>query len=320
MLEKEHELLDGLDALKEFGAWCNDREMWQRKTLPPASCSEASFTVYEDASEAGTNGEYILWASSVMFSRLLGDGAALGLFDLSGATIVEVGAGCGLLSLTAASLGARTVVATEQDTMMPHLAMTLEANRPALSKSCRKGCQISAKPLDWLQQDAHIKDVLAQLAASGQGGADGSNTGGRGAGGGHTGASPTFVIGSDITYNPKLHGPLLDTLVALCSPSSGGKEEERADQPPRTRVLLAHDDTATPLCKTRRAEFFERGAPARGFRVRELDLRRFAERQPAFYGSTVKVFELVLEARAAAGEGSEGGEGGESSPAAGQDA
>ena len=29
------------DALKEFGAWCNDREMWQRKTLPPASCCGA---------------------------------------------------------------------------------------------------------------------------------------------------------------------------------------------------------------------------------------------------------------------------------------
>ena len=70
---------------------------------------------------------------SGMFSRFLADYFACEGRG-RGSRVIEVGAGCGLLSLAAACGGA-SVLATEQSSMVAHLEMTMAANRAALDQA-----------------------------------------------------------------------------------------------------------------------------------------------------------------------------------------
>ena len=114
--------------------------------------------------------------------------------------MLEVGAGCGVVSLASLRLGATTVTATEQRSMVPHLRLTTERNAAAIAE-CSGRMRVRA--LEWGSPD------------------DAEHASGKE-------AAPDLVIGSDATYNPKLHALLARTLLDVC------------DEP--TCVILAHDE------------------------------------------------------------------------------
>lgn len=123
-----------------------------------------------------------LWALACVQGKI--DGAARGGSPF---TVVELGAGCGLLSLVLACLGAH-VLATEQQGVLGNLAHNVTSNAYARGK-----CEYAE--LAWTHED-QVLGLASRLDDS----------------------KPDLIVGTDVVYAPTLVEPLLRTIWLLSRP------------------------------------------------------------------------------------------------------
>jgi predicted nicotinamide N-methyase len=97
-------------------------------------------------------------------------------------TVIELGAGCGLVGLCAASIGSNDVILTDLEEAVPILTRNVEAN------ACSGSVQVAQ--LRWGNAE-DLLNIASKLSGD------------------------LLVVGSDIVWEPKLFAPLLATLVAL---------------------------------------------------------------------------------------------------------
>eukprot|EP00668_Euglena_longa_P016052 GGOE01020253.1.p3 GENE.GGOE01020253.1~~GGOE01020253.1.p3 ORF type:complete len:163 (-),score=36.30 GGOE01020253.1:157-645(-) len=98
--------------------------------------------------------------------------------------MVELGAGCGLVSLVCAAMGCRQVFATEHPGMVSWLQKNV-AHNPSLRSA------VTVLPLDWME----VRGAAWPWPEP-----------------------PEVIAGSDLTYDEELHPALLDALQYLAGP------------------------------------------------------------------------------------------------------
>ena len=126
-----------------------------------------------------------------------------------GKRVLELGAGTGIVGLTAAAKGAKSVILTDQPEMMPLLEQNIASNDLSVNAK--------AVPLLWGCDQEETISCLIDSASSID---DASKQ------------TPIFdvICGSDILYSPENLELLLDTIVQVCTPS---KTEVVLAYPPR---------------------------------------------------------------------------------------
>jgi len=103
-------------------------------TTTTTTTTTIELEVEQRATGAGSTG-MVVWNSSLLLSRLLERMAATDPGILAGQTVLELGCGTGLGSLTAAALGARSVLATDGNPSVVELAESnLARNRSKLPR------------------------------------------------------------------------------------------------------------------------------------------------------------------------------------------
>mmetsp|Transcript_8757 Transcript_8757/g.29077 ORF Transcript_8757/g.29077 Transcript_8757/m.29077 type:complete len:638 (-) Transcript_8757:266-2179(-) len=131
-----------------------------------------------------------VWDSSVVLSKAIERWAARGSAGLAGKVVVELGAGCGLVGLTAAALGAH-VTLTDLPENVPLLAANVSANRDAVSPPGKPPQTLQARSLDWT---APLPTDLA--------------------------ASADLIVGTDLFYHGCPVEDLASTLASLARPDA----------------------------------------------------------------------------------------------------
>eukprot|EP00850_Spirogloea_muscicola_P022939 SM000319S12267 [mRNA] locus=s319:53592:55855:+ [translate_table: standard] len=132
--------------------------------------------------KAGVTGS-VLWDSGVILAKFLEHAADTGALSLKGASVVELGAGCGLVgSCVAALLGAR-VVLTDVFGQLALLEKNLRENIPELVASG----YATARELTWGDE------IDADLVSP----------------------APDYVVASDVVFSHEAVGSLVHTLEAL---------------------------------------------------------------------------------------------------------
>lgn len=121
-----------------------------------------------------------------------------------GKRVLEIGSGCGLLGITAASLGAKEVVLTDLAEQQIILKENIDLNRYLWSSSCN--CQ--AEILLFGDKVTGDFDVL---------------------------------IGSDIGYDNSLHAPIAETLKSFCSRQMFNKQSEADEIINKFKILLVEE-------------------------------------------------------------------------------
>jgi Lysine methyltransferase len=179
-------------------------------TIPPSSQSKqqhafqvvVELQIEQGSAAAGTTG-LAVWNSSLLLSRLLSRLAAQQqsswpLSFLQNQNVVELGCGTGLVSLTAALLGAARVVATDGNPNVVALAQrNIQTNRDKLLHSSQllssSSCDISARQLSWGLMDAmdYSSETTTETTAT------------------------NWVIGSDLTYNAASWRILAETMATI---------------------------------------------------------------------------------------------------------
>jgi len=173
------------NSLNLPGRWEPKEKMWVREWA--VRCGgrlgkDMHVEVLEDPWSSDTTGCNFIWPASLALARFMellaveqgwGDGGTVT------PRVVELGAGCGLVALTAAALGA-CVIATERHASMQTLQQSLARNQSQVP--------VSAAVLEW--------------------GASASNTGSQL-------QMADLVLASDVTFSDELLEPLAVTLVEL---------------------------------------------------------------------------------------------------------
>ncbi|EOD15269.1 hypothetical protein EMIHUDRAFT_459334 [Emiliania huxleyi CCMP1516] len=134
-----------------------------------------------------------VWDSSVVLSKAIERWAARGSAGLAGLpskAVVELGAGCGLVGLTAAALGAH-VTLTDLPENVPLLAANVSANRDAVAPPGKPPQTLQARSLDWT---APLPTDLA--------------------------ASADLIVGTDLLYHGCPVEDLASTLASLARPDA----------------------------------------------------------------------------------------------------
>ena len=230
---------------KKMKKQINNNKKRKRK-LQGEIAEESLLRFHQDTAACLHHTGGIVWETSVLLLQYLlhqfqqqekSDFPSLG-------SVIEVGAGCGLLGQgLAASLSSeqcRTIVQTETAQVLVNLQSNLQQNRSIIDSnnnnciaeddlsSSAKQSRIQAYALDWTsyKQDAQS----AQLAAH----------------------SFDTVLGTDVIFNPNLVEPLLQTLAFLCRKPNGV-------------VYICVQER----CAASHAQFI-RQAPDYGFEVQEL--------------------------------------------------
>ena len=123
-----------------------------------------------------------------------------------GKCVLELGAGTGIVGLTAAAKGAKSVILTDQPEMVPLLEQNIASNDLSVNTK--------AVPLLWGCDQEETISSLAEASST----MDGAST-----------ETPFFdvICGSDILYSPENLPLLLDTIIQVCTPS-------------KTEVVLAY--------------------------------------------------------------------------------
>ncbi len=123
-----------------------------------------------------------------------------------GKRVLELGAGTGIVGLTAAAKGAKSVILTDQPEMIPLLEQNIASNDLSVNAM--------ALPLLWGCDQEETMSSLIEASSSMD---DASKQ------------APIFdvICGSDILYSPENLELLLDTIVQVCTPS-------------KTEVVLAY--------------------------------------------------------------------------------
>ena len=98
----------------------------------------------------------IVWESAFCLAQLLQrDGGK----RVRGKRVVELGAGAGLLGMSAAKLGAENVLLTDHPSAMPLLRRNVARNFPNPDDTDTDTARVSCLPLDWLDAN-HLSAVL----------------------------------------------------------------------------------------------------------------------------------------------------------------
>ena len=126
-MEERYEL-DSQDALCRAGCWSSIDQMWVRSwevnlnLIGENGKEEMSVKIelLEDPSDTDENGKHFLWPSSIALARFVESMAHEEGWSIKRPSVLELGAGCGLVSITASLLGARTL-ATDRAEVLPFL-------------------------------------------------------------------------------------------------------------------------------------------------------------------------------------------------------
>eukprot|EP00614_Pseudopedinella_elastica_P007448 CAMPEP_0172589962 /NCGR_PEP_ID=MMETSP1068-20121228/8475_1 /TAXON_ID=35684 /ORGANISM="Pseudopedinella elastica, Strain CCMP716" /LENGTH=353 /DNA_ID=CAMNT_0013385635 /DNA_START=94 /DNA_END=1156 /DNA_ORIENTATION=- len=211
--------------------------------LVETSCSGLTLPTLPDGrtvdivqrAEVGLGGR--LWATAIALSTHLAEGRA---GDLQGKRVIELGCGHGACGLFAAGLGA-SVLLTDGDPVPLRLAEeNVEANFDS-GINLRETSAVSVATFKW-------SPSLPEKV--------------------YSGGPYDLVIGSDISYARRSHGPLLDTIATLLSPKTWPTRGE-APQTKKTDVdhKLTSDDASTQapgnLEQFRSSEFTLQARPRR---------------------------------------------------------
>ena len=115
-------LLAGLESLSAFGAFDPNLKLWRRELqVSPTQ----RIRLLENPNDATDGGEFFIWPASLVLSNFLLKNPSI----VRGKSVLELGASHGMASMTASSLGASFVVATDRQHVLPFLQSNLALNR-----------------------------------------------------------------------------------------------------------------------------------------------------------------------------------------------
>jgi predicted nicotinamide N-methyase len=201
----------------------------QQDELPPFAALAMLAELGESASEI--SGKRVWAGSQVLCAHLVAHGAAL---IPPGACTLELGAGSGIASMTAAALGASLAVATDGD---PEVVAMLAGNMAQNNEAARPG-RLAADSL-WWGDDGSLRALLAAY-------------GGGGGGGGGSGVCDFRVLlAGDVLYKHELLPLFFGTVSRLLAlpdaaatagtgTADGDAERCAAAAPAPRRLLLCH--------------------------------------------------------------------------------
>jgi len=137
-----------------------------------------SFRSTGDKSVVETSGS--IWHAAISLAASLLQEPEL----LRGKNVLELGAGCGVVGIIAAALGANRVYITDLEVARSNIVYNIEANSPIWSE---QGCDVQFRPLDWLEL-SHELPCFEDI---------------------------DIVLGADIGYDLSLHEPIVQVLSKL---------------------------------------------------------------------------------------------------------
>eukprot|EP00929_Paragymnodinium_shiwhaense_P096709 TRINITY_DN58400_c0_g1_i1.p1 TRINITY_DN58400_c0_g1~~TRINITY_DN58400_c0_g1_i1.p1 ORF type:complete len:483 (+),score=111.70 TRINITY_DN58400_c0_g1_i1:91-1539(+) len=189
-MHEDGHALQSVQSLNASGKWLLAEKKWERRwsVLQERSGCSVEVAILEDISDTDDNGLNMLWPASLTLSRWIESLAHEQDWMSQRPSVVELGAGCGLATLTAALVGARAV-ATERKVAMPRLEHNIRRNAELL-----KHVDICTKVLQWGHGAKKVP-------------------------------SADFVTASDVLYNAKLHDLFARTVASILS---AGAESARA--------------------------------------------------------------------------------------------
>lgn len=221
-----------------------------------------------DDARLGNTG-LVVWYSAPMLCRYIGYLHDRGELEMRGASVLDLGAGTGLLGLCCACYGAAVVLSDFAPPVLALLHVNATTNIVRLSDAGAGSVHValydwrlpfpldrervmalSAKRTSECQRTSAAGATAAPAAAQGSGGDDiDSSSIGSGGGGGGTGETATggcfdYIVGTDILFSAEVVPVLVQVLAALCDAS--------------TRVLLGTYYKSKHNIKGRRRVFHSR--------------------------------------------------------------
>lgn len=198
-----------------------------------------------------------VWKASVFLRRWLEKEAEAGRDLLGGETVLDVGAGIGLLGLACAVRSIninrsssfslplpppppRLVVLTDQSHILPLLTRNVETVRQRIQQRCEgvsspqsPQCRVKVCPLDWREhgQGPETAALLEQLSLHMQQEGDSEKESIQARRGKQNEPSFDVILVADCVYFKDLYRPLIDTLASLARPE--------------TKVVICNDDGRT---------------------------------------------------------------------------
>ena len=155
--------------------------------LVPAMAAAPARSLQINHGQRGKDGTgAMVWHAALILAEWLGDNAD----QISGTSVLELGAGTGACSIFAAGLGASRVMATDGEEGLRKLA----ADNFELNRKFYPCAEVGSTQYLW-------GDVLPECIS---------------------GVSWDWVIGADVTYSQKSYSALCSSLCKLCADSDGG--------------------------------------------------------------------------------------------------
>jgi len=168
---------------------------------------------------SGRGTGWTVWDCSVVLSKYL-EYSNAGT-QLTGKTVVELGAGPGLAGLTSAFLGARVII-TDLAEVVPLIRQNIDANADKITAA---GGSALARELDWFKAESQVPEI-ANLMVENRVSID--------IDGSSPANVPDVVLSADVIWIDELIEPLLDTISRLVPPFAV-----------HTIVLLAYQSRST---------------------------------------------------------------------------
>lgn len=104
-----------------------------------------------------------VWDAALVFSYFLINKKSQAIITPQNKTIIELGAGTGIIGLITGALGAKKLILTDKGGCTKLLAENYEVNKKLMSKDI----QFEVKELDWLKDDyKEIKDEIDYIVGS----------------------------------------------------------------------------------------------------------------------------------------------------------